>query len=66
MAPVAWMVIGQGHQASVYLEQARAAAMSVQQREQLKALVLMDEVAEMLAAAYAHGLACAAKEGRPG
>jgi hypothetical protein len=56
MAPVAWLVLGQGHQHSVYLEQARAAAAAVQQRGLLKPLVLLDDVNELVAAAYQHGL----------
>jgi hypothetical protein len=56
MAPVAWLVLGQGHQQSVYLEQAKAAAAAVQQRGLLKPLVLLDDVNELVAAAYQHGL----------
>lgn len=56
MAPVAWLVIGQGHHHAVFLDQSKAAAQAVQLRGVLKPLVLMEQVSEIVAAAYQHGL----------
>lgn len=56
MAPVAWLVIGQGHQTAVFLDQEKAAAQAVRLRGVIKPLVIADDVSEVVAAAYRHGL----------